>query len=191
VRVAERLASSAAISGFAIVSGLAHGCDTLAHKGCVDVGGVGVAVLAHGLDKVYPAANKSLAQKLLDCGGCLVSEYPLGMTPMKTAFAERDRLQSGLSDCVLVIETDVKGGTMHTVRFARQQDRLLACIDHPEAWWGQPKVQGNRQMIADRWAVPIADGDALASLLGRLRARTNSDADARKAVTDSQMSMVF
>lgn len=167
-RVARRLAASAVHLGYGIVSGLAHGCDTFAHEGCVEAQGAGIAVLAHGLDKVYPAANKGLAQSLIGLGGCLVSEYPFGMTPMKTAFAERDRIQSGLSDGVLVIETDVKGGTMYTVNFARQQRRPLACIDHPEVWLAEPKVQGNRQMIAERWAVPIANGDALSAFLATL-----------------------
>lgn len=170
-RVSKKLASSAVESGFGIVSGLAHGCDTFAHEGCLDARGVGIAVLAHGLDKVYPAANKGLAKRLLDGGGCLVSEYPVGMTPLRTAFAERDRIQSGLSDGVLVIETDVKGGTMHTVNFSRQQQRILACIDHPDVWLSEPKVQGNRQMIADRWAEPIANGEALNRFLEKLKQR--------------------
>ncbi|WP_457587695.1 DNA-processing protein DprA [Ensifer canadensis] len=190
-RVTQRLAASAVNMGFVIVSGLAHGCDTLAHKGCVEANGVGIAVLAHGLDKVYPAANKGLAQQLLDIGGCLVSEYPLGMTPMKTAFAERDRLQSGLSDGVFVIETDVKGGTMHTVRFARQQHRALACIDHPDAWRRAPKAQGNRLMIADRWAEPIADSNAFTEFLLRLKSRQQTDREPSGGDSDPQISMGF
>jgi DNA processing protein len=190
-QITHRLAASAVNLGFAIVSGLAHGCDTLAHKGCVEANGVGIAVLAHGLDKVYPAANKGLAQQLLDTGGCLVSEYPLGMTPMRSAFAERDRLQSGLSDGVLVIETDVKGGTMHTVRFARQQHRVLACIDHPDTWRSEPKAQGNRQLIADRWAEPIADSHALTEFLQRLKSRRQTNGEVPGSASDPQISMVF
>lgn len=164
-KVARRSAASAVDEGYAIVSGLAHGCDTLGHEGCLDRQGIGVAVMAHGLDKVYPAANRGLAERLLDAGGCLVSEYPVGMTPMRTAFAERDRIQSGLSDAVLVIETDVKGGTMHTVRFSREQKRVLACIEHPETWRHEDKTKGNQMLIADGWATPIADGEALLQLL--------------------------
>lgn len=190
-RVSGRLAATASTMGFGIVSGLAHGCDTFAHEGCVENQGIGIAVLAHGLDKVYPAANKGLAQRLLDLGGCLVSEYPIGMTPMRTAFAERDRIQSGLSDGVLVIETDVKGGTMHTVKFARQQLRSLACIDHPEAWHTEPKVQGNRLMIADRWAEPIANGDALTGFLQRLMQRPKRGGVEPIRDTDPQGRMNF
>jgi DNA processing protein len=168
-KVARRSAASAVDVGYAVVSGLAYGCDTLGHEGCLDRDGIGVAVMAHGLDKVYPAANRGLANRLVEAGGCLVSEYPMGMTPMRTAFAERDRIQSGLSDAVLVIETDVKGGTMHTVRFSREQKRVLACIEHPAAWRHEEKTKGNQMMIADRWATPIADGEALLNLLRNVK----------------------
>jgi len=191
-KVARRSAASAVDAGYAVVSGLAYGCDTLGHEGCLDRDGIGVAVMAHGLDKVYPAANRGLAHRLVEAGGCLVSEYPLGMTPMRTAFAERDRIQSGLSDAVLVIETDVKGGTMHTVRFSREQKRILACIEHPAMWQHEEKTKGNQMLIADQWATPIADGEALLRLL-------NSVKEVSKAVQPppvrpepkSQMSMGF
>jgi DNA processing protein len=166
--VARRSGKTAAETGFTVVSGLAHGCDTFAHEGCLDGSGIGIAVMAHGLDKVYPAANRELAARLLDTGGCLVSEYPLGMAAARTAFAERDRIQSGLSDGVFVIETDIKGGTMHTVRFSRDQKRPLACVAHPEKWLNEEKTRGNQQIIADGWATPIPDGPALIAFLERI-----------------------
>ena len=191
-KVARRSAATATEKGFVVVSGLAHGCDTLGHEGCLDHDGVGVAVMAHGLEKVYPAANRSLASRLLEAGGCLVSEYPLGMTPMRTAFAERDSIQSGLSDAVLVIETDVKGGTMHTVRFSREQKRALACIDHPESWRHEPKTQGNQMLIADEWAVPIPDGDALLAFLNSVKAFEKEKRTEPPLKTEkSQISMDF
>ncbi len=168
--VARRAGRTAAEHGLVVVSGLAHGCDTLAHEGCLEARGVGVAVLAHGLEKVYPAANRSLAARLLEFQGCLVSEYPIGMAPMRTAFAERDRIQSGLAGAVFVIETDVKGGTMHTVRFAGDQRRPLACVDHPLKWREEDKTKGNQQLIRERKAAPIADGSALISFLDKIGA---------------------
>ncbi|NKL24237.1 DNA-processing protein DprA [Rhizobium leguminosarum] len=189
--VARKSAATAAEAGFTIVSGLAHGCDTLGHEGCLDVRGVGVAVMAHGLDKVYPAANRGLASRLLENGGCLVSEYPLGVTPMRTAFAERDRIQSGLSDAVLVIETDVKGGTMHTVRFSREQKRILACIDHPSKWKHEDKTKGNQMMIAERWARGIADGPALTQLLSDIENAKPSVETTPTKINDPQASMGF
>lgn len=163
--IALRSARNAVKAGYVIISGLAHGCDTFAHEGCLEVGGIGVAMLAHGLDRVYPAANRGLAEQLLESGGCLVSEYPVGTAPVRAAFAERDRLQSGLSDAVLVIETGLRGGTMHTVRFAREQGRSLACVDHPERLLSEDEVKGNQQLIRDGHASPIADASALNDFL--------------------------
>jgi len=170
--VARRSGKVAVEGGFAVVSGLAHGCDTFAHEGCLDGNGVGIAVMAHGLDKVYPAASRELASRLLEQGGCLVSEYPIGMVPARTAFADRDRIQSGLSDGVLVIETDVKGGTMNTVRSSRAQDRPVACVDHPAKYLAEDKTRGNQKMISDGWATPILDGKALVEFLARLSERS-------------------
>ena len=168
MEVARRGGRTASEASFTVVSGLAHGCDTYAHEGCVEVEGVGVAVLAHGLDHVYPAASRGLAAKLLELNGCLASEYPFGMKPARTAFAERDRIQSGLSDGVFVIETDVEGGTMHTVRFARAQHRRVACTAHPQKWLFEEKTRGNQKLIADRWAEPIPDGQALSDFLSHI-----------------------
>ena len=190
-RVAQRSGCKAAELGYVIVSGLAHGCDTHAHEGCLEARGVGVAVLAHGLDKVYPAANRELAERLLELGGCLTSEYPVGTAPIRSAFAERDRVQSGLSDGVLVIETDVRGGTMHTVRFARDQGRALACIDHPERYRWEDKTRGNRKLIQEGCARPIPDSDALLKFVSGLKPVTAAepDVDADEDVDETRKSV--
>lgn len=175
MEAARRGATRAAEAAFVIVSGLAHGCDTYAHEGCVETDGVGVAVLAHGLEKVYPAANRQLAERLLAKGGCLVSEYPIGMRPTRSAFAERDRIQSGLSDAVYVIETDLVGGTMHTVRFARSQRRLIACIAHPRKYLAEAKTRGNQKLIRDGWATPIANKDDFIEFLDGIQPVVGGD----------------
>ena len=175
VEAARRGTTSATQAGFVIVSGLAHGCDTYAHEGCVAADGVGVAVLAHGLEKVYPAANRELAERLLDNGGCLTSEYPVGMRPTRSAFAERDRIQSGLSDAIYVIETDVVGGTMHTVRFARDQGRPIACVAHPQKYLTEAKVRGNQKLIRDGWAIPISNKDEFRDFLAGIKPVVESD----------------
>ena len=192
-RLAHRSGCIAVQSDYAIVSGLALGCDTYAHEGCLEAGGIGVAVLAHGLDKVYPAANRGLADRLLDNGGCLTSEYPVGMTPVRSAFAERDRIQSGLSDGVLVIETDVKGGTMHTVRFARKQQRALACIAHPMRFRSEATTRGNQMLIEQGRARPIANGAALIEFLNKLKplTATQPEAEPTDDVPQTQMSFEF
>lgn len=168
MRAARSSAKTAVEFGFAIVSGLAHGCDALAHDECVESGGIGTAVLAHGLDKVYPAENRKLAQLLLEKGGCLVSEYPFGVKPIRRAFAERNRLQCGLSDAVLVIETDIEGGTMRAAKFARAQKRELACIEHTERYLDKDNAKGNQKLIKDGWAIPIPNTEALNCFLNRL-----------------------
>ena len=164
-RAALRAGRLAAEAGIPVVSGLALGCDTKAHQGCVEANGTGVAVLANGLDRVYPAANKDLASLILECGGCLVSENPAGAKLTRWAFAYRDRIQSGLSDRVLVIETDVKGGTMHTVKFSQQQQRPLGCIRHPEQFHSEGKTRGNQMLIAAGSAVGISNQDELRDFL--------------------------
>ncbi|MDE0280560.1 MAG: DNA-protecting protein DprA [Gammaproteobacteria bacterium] len=191
--VASRSARTAVEAGFIIVSGLANGCDTYAHEGCLETHGVGVAVLAHGLDMVYPATNRDLAERLVELEGCLVSEYPIGFGPIQASFAERDRIQSGLSDAVLVIETDLEGGTVHTVRFARDQNRPLACIAHPDELLSEVMTKGNQKFIKEGWATPIPNGDELERYLsGLTRAVSGGAAEVPGGDSDQQqMSLPF
>ena len=146
--MAREVGRSLAEAEVTVVSGLALGCDTEGHRGCLEAGGRGVAVLAHGLDRIYPAENIELADELMDAGGCLVSEYQPGTPPSRHAFAYRDRIQSGLADGVLVVETPEKDGTMHTVEFARHQRRDIACVV-PRTKTGNPKTAGNIMLIRE------------------------------------------
>lgn len=193
---AHRLGKRFVERGFVVVSGLAKGCDAFAHQGCVDAGGVGVAVMAHGLDTVYPAENRSLAEKLVACGGCLVSEYPPGTKAHRGHFVERDRLQSGLARGVVVVETDIEGGTMHTVGFAKEQHRCLACVAHPPQFLGQAKVKGNQHLISTGDAVPLADAadlerfaSALLSAEGCTRATSVNNVGGTRSDQNGQTSL--
>ncbi len=188
-RAAHSAGKLAAESGIVVVSGLALGCDTKAHEGCVESAGVGVAVLAHGLDRVYPAANRDLAERILECGGCLVSEVPVGVKPTRWAFAYRDRIQSGLSDRVLVIETDVKGGTMHTVEFSRKQLRPLACIEHPESISSSSQSRGNRMLIENGAAAGITDPAALGRFIQGLEVPSVEKSKPEPQPREGQLSM--
>jgi DNA processing protein len=155
-RIGKRLSKIFAEEHYVVVSGLARGCDTAAHEGCLEAKGQTVAVLPGGLDKIYPKENEQLAKNILENDGCLVSEYPVGRRPHTGNFVERDRIQSGLSHGVIVIETDIKGGTLHTVNFAQQQKRVVACIsDHPEKYVAHPKIQGNKKLLKEGIAEPI------------------------------------
>lgn len=116
--------------GMTIVNGLALGCDTEALKGALDVLGKCVVVMPCGLDNIQPKSNRGLAKKIIDAGGCILSEYPIGTSLAKYQYVERDRLQSGVSQGVLIVEAERKSGTMHTAEFAVKQYKRLACYYH-------------------------------------------------------------
>ena len=157
-RQAREFGRELGAEGIAIVSGLARGCDTEAHVGCVDdASGIGVAVMAHGLDRVYPPENESLAERLIDRRGCLVSEYSPGVPPTRRAFGFRDRIQAALADLIVVIETPAEDGTMLTVGFARKQRRRIACLSHPRSLSNRTRVAGNEQLLAGHGATPLSD----------------------------------
>lgn len=117
--------------GINIISGLARGIDTYAHIGNLgammhngnNICGKTIAVVGNGIDIIYPKENKYLEEKIIKSGGCIISEYPLGTKPEKFNFPARNRIISGLSKGVLVIEARVKSGTLITIDFALQQGR--------------------------------------------------------------------
>lgn len=149
LRAGERLGEVFASNEFNVVSGLAKGIDASGHKGAIKGGGTTTAVMAHGLDTVYPKENRELADDILANDGVMLSEYFVGEKARGNYFVERDRIQAGLAHTVIVIETDVKGGTMHTVQYCLDYHRNLACIDHPDKYKEHPKAQGNRKLIQE------------------------------------------
>ncbi|MDH4048997.1 MAG: DNA-processing protein DprA [Gammaproteobacteria bacterium] len=113
--------------GFCIVSGLAQGIDTAAHNGALASDAMTVAVLGHGIDRVYPAANRDLAHRIA-ASGALISEYSLGTAPKKEHFPQRNRLISGLSLGTLVVEAARQSGSLITARLSSDQGREVFAI---------------------------------------------------------------
>lgn len=108
-----------------IVSGLALGCDKIAHQATVDEGKITIAVLPSGVDVIKPAKHKKLAQDIIDTGGCLISEYEPEKSVFKSTYVERDQIVAAFSDAIFVVECGIKSGTMHTVDAAEGFNRQI------------------------------------------------------------------
>ncbi len=158
IKTARKLGELFAKKGYVVVSGLAEGIDTAAHQGALHANGITTAVLAHGLDTIYPSKNKKLAKAILENNGALVSEYPWGTKANRGYLVDRDRIQSGLSLGVFVVETGIKGGTMHTVKFCKEQKRVLVVLKHPSDPT-HPKTSGNAQLISEKQADIVFEND--------------------------------
>ena len=160
VIIAQRVAEYFADEGWSVVSGLAIGCDAVAHEAVLDACGHTVAVMAHGLQMVAPSRHRNLAERILDSGGALVTEYRFGREPESANFVKRDRIQAGMAQGVVMVQSDVKGGSLHASRAAIEYGRWVAVpypteedIKHRES-----KIQGNL-LLAD--ASPHAKAELL------------------------------
>ena len=127
-RAAKEFAEGLSKNDVCVVSGLARGIDAFAHLGCLDAHGKTIAVLGSGIDVIYPKENEKLFYKILKQKGLIISEYPLGTKPEKQHFPARNRIISGLSDGVLVIEARKNSGTNITVDFALEQGKDVFVI---------------------------------------------------------------
>lgn len=148
--IAQRITQFFIENEWSVVSGLAIGCDAIAHQAALDAQGHTVAVLAHGLHTVAPSRHRKLAEDILEAGGALVSEYRFGQGAQPQQFVKRDRTQAGLAKGVIMIQSDLKGGSLHASRAALDYGRWLA-VPYPTVLDfnnGEAKIQGNL-MLAD------------------------------------------
>lgn len=126
--IAKNLGYNLAKNGVNIISGLAKGIDSFAHIGAIYAKGKTIAVLGNGIDTIYPKENEIIAKKIIEYGGAIISEYPVGAKIKKTNFPERNRIISGLSKGVVVVEAKEKSGSLITADFALEQGRDVYAV---------------------------------------------------------------
>ena len=145
-----------------VVSGLALGIDAAAHEGALDGGGRTVAVLANGLDTVYPPSHEQLARRILERNGCILSEYPPGTPAFPSQFLARNRIVSGLALATVIIEAPARSGTLVTAKFALEQGREVFVLPGPAR---HPNFAGAHRLIREG-ARLIATADDILEDLG-------------------------
>lgn len=141
---AEKLSTKLAEEGLCIFSGLAYGIDTIGHQSALKVGSPTVAVLGSGIDNLYPKSNAEVANNIVKSGGAVISEFAPGTMPDKGNFPLRNRVVSGLSLGVVVMESGIKGGSMITAELALDQNREVFAVPHP---LGNPSGTGCNYLI--------------------------------------------
>lgn len=164
-KIAGQIARGLGEEGFAVVSGLARGIDAAAHEASLATGTIGV--LAGGLDRVYPPEHEGLVARMVGEGGAVVSEMPFGWEPRARDFPRRNRLISGMSMGVVVVEAAVRSGSLHTARFAGEQGRDVFAVPGSPL---DPRAEGTNELIRSG-ATLVASAahvmEALAAQLGR------------------------
>ena len=146
VDLAEGFGRAIAKSGWSTLSGLARGIDTASHRGCLRVPGHATAILGSGIDVCYPRENRSLYDRLLSLGGCVISEYGAGTPPDRWRFPARNRLIAAMSGAVVVVEAGLTGGALITARLAAEIGRPVFAVPGDV---DRPASEGCNRLIRD------------------------------------------
>lgn len=141
--MAYKISSQLSQNGIIVCSGMASGIDTVAHKACIESGGITYGILGTGIDKYYPKSNKELMEKTI-LNGALISEFPIGTMARPENFPRRNRLISGISKGVVVVEAALKSGTLITVDCALEQGREIFAVPGPIS---SPLSSGTNKLI--------------------------------------------
>lgn len=168
IKAGTFFAENFAKAGFCIVSGLAIGCDTTAHKGALKASGPSVAFLPGGLDweSIYPKENLPLAKEIVEKGGLLLSEYPVHQSGNRYSLVARDRLQAGLSNATVVIQTALTGGTLHATQATLLANKPLFMVKYKhEEELKSDKVAGNNHFIKQKKAFALTSDNLQQGIL--------------------------
>lgn len=151
------------IPGICIVSGLAYGIDVTAHQAALDAGTPTVGVLAHGLNMIYPAEHRSVAAKMVENGGTLITEYPSSAKIHRQNFLKRNRIVAALSDALVVVESDYRGGSLSTARIASLYNRDVFALPGRVT---DTYSRGTNALIANNTAAIITSAEDLIKQMG-------------------------
>ena len=149
---AYQLGKEYAGKGYVIVSGLALGCDTSAHIGCLDAGGKTIAIVGNGLDITHPKENITLQKRILENDGLILSEQTLGIKANPSRLVARNRLQAALSEAVILAQCPAQSGSLHTMRFARLYGKKCVAATFPKQTEANA---GNFNLIEQKLAHPL------------------------------------
>ena len=172
LKMTVKFTQDAIQNNLCVYSGLAYGVDTLAHRTSLEMNGKTVAVLGSGIDKIYPNANIPLAAKIVESGGAVISEFLPGTKPDAVNFPIRNRIVSGLSKGVLVIETSEKGGSRITANLALDQNREVFVVPHPLT---NPNGTGCNELIKKGYGKLVQDFDDISVELNISESNTNQE----------------
>lgn len=160
--VTDQITRKLTDKGITIVSGLALGVDSVAHRANVETGGKTIAILPCGIDLIYPSSHHGLAKQILERGGALVSEYEGTMPAMQHQFIERNRIIAALSDILIITEAAEKSGSLHTARFALELGKTIMVVPGPIT---SPYSRGTNRLIQNG-ALPLLDPSDVLEQLG-------------------------
>ena len=177
IRETQSIVRDCAKAGLGIVSGLAQGIDEVAHRAALDVGGVTIAVLGTGINRIYPASNRPLANQILTQGGLFISEFPPGAPPAKHHFVLRNRIISGLSKACLLGQSAEKGGSMITQSYVKEQNRDFFVIPYAPS---EPQSGGSLYAIRDGAILTRSASDILSESYKDLKSSMEGEARAHE-----------
>lgn len=188
ISAAQSIIGSLSREKFTIISGLAYGIDTIAHKVCLNNNARTIGVLAHGLDMIYPKENEDLANSILKNNGTLISEYPVGTKVDKFRFVNRNRIVSGLASGILMLEAKAKSGTMRTINFAKEQNKEIFCPS-----FNQFSLQSslNLELLKNNKATPIYDDYGYVIILHKLGYKVKYDINIIKKIKSDNINNII